>query len=201
MILRILFSSFFFIPAYAFLGFNLSAGITVPIIKELKNELIPLSKTIFKKIDLETKKEKVLDLTGKDFILVSVREKGSDGRFYAVDSDGTVWWSGVITSGTLEFRTPSGIFPIIQKKRYHMSNEFPEESGINNMDYMMKFTQAGHALHMGRVNWLSHGCIHIDPKDVPAIYKWSKYGMPVIITRHKYMPFAKRDLKRIYLTR
>jgi len=173
----------------------------LPIIKELKHELLPVSKTVFKVIDLATEEEKIIDLTGENFVIVSVREKGSDGRFYAVDTDGTVWWSGAVTSGAPEFRSPSGVFPIIQKKRYHMSTAFPDESGINNMDYMMKFTRRGHALHMGSVDWMSHGCIHIDPKDVPVIYNWSTYKTKVVITRHSYMPFAKEDLRKIYLRR
>jgi lipoprotein-anchoring transpeptidase ErfK/SrfK len=171
------------------------------IVKELKHELIPTAKTVFEVLDLVTDEARTVDLTGKDFILVSVREKGSDGRFYAVDKDGTVWWSGPVTSGALEFRSPSGVFSIFQKKRHYMSKDFPDESGVNNMDYMMKFTRFGHALHKGSVDWMSHGCIHIDPKDVPTIYKWSRYGMPVVITRHTYMPFAKEDLRKIYLRR
>ena len=163
------------------------------------SETIPVSKTVFKVI--KGNGVKIVDLSGQDFILVSVRERGSDGRFYAVDRDGTVWWSGTVTSGAEEYRSPSGIFPIIQKKRYHMSTLFPDESGVNNMNYMMKFTNGGHALHEGSVNWMSHGCIHIDPKDVPVIYKWSTYKTKVVITRHTYMPFAKEDLKKIYLNR
>jgi len=159
-------------------------------------ETIPIAKTIFKQYRGD--REKIIDLTGKNFIVVSVREPGSDGRFYAVDRDGTVWWSGAITSGTPEFRSPSGIFHIIQKKRYHMSRDFPEESGVNNMDFMMKFTKRGHALHKGSVDWLSHGCIHIDPRDVPVIYRWSNFKTKIIVTRHTYMPFAKEDLRRIY---
>lgn len=167
-------------------------------VKELKHELIPLSKTTFQLVNLSSGKEKIIDLTGKNFVLVSVREEGSDGRFYAVDKDGTVWWSGPVTSGAAEFRSPSGVFPVIQKKRYHMSTLYPDESGVNNMNYMMKFTRYGHALHQGSVDWMSHGCIHIDPKDVPAIYKWVNFSTKVVITRHTYMPFAQRDLKRIY---
>ena len=168
------------------------------VIKELTHELIPLSKTTFKVVNLKTKKEKKIDLTGQNFVIVSVREQGSDGRFYAVDSDGTVWWSGAVTSGAPEFRSPSGVFPIIQKKRYHMSSAFPDESGVNNMDYMMKFTRNGHALHKGSVDWMSHGCIHISPRDVPVIYRWAKHGMKVVITRHSYMSFAKDDLRKVY---
>ena len=159
-------------------------------------ETIPIAKTIFKLVKGE--KERIVNLTGKNFILVSVREIGSDGRFYAVDVDGTVWWSGPVTSGVPEFRSPSGIFNIIEKKRYHMSNAFPDPYGVNNMNYMMKFTKRGHALHEGSVDWLSHGCIHIDPKDVPALYKWSNFKTKVVITRHSYMPFAREDLHRIY---
>jgi lipoprotein-anchoring transpeptidase ErfK/SrfK len=170
-------------------------------IKEIRYELIPTSKTVFERFDLETDDVKTIDLTGKDFILVSVREKGSDGRFYAVDRDGTVWWSGPVTSGAPEFRSPSGVFSIRHKKRYYMSKAYPDESGVNNMDYMMMFTRYGHALHKGSVDWMSHGCIHIDPKDVPVLYRWSQYGMPVVITRHTYMPFAKEDLRKIYLRR
>ena len=170
---------------------------SMELLPPIGTETVPISKTTFKL--LKNGNEKTVDLTGKNFVLVSVREHGSDGRFYAVDSDGTVWWSGPVTSGALEFRSPSGIFPIIQKKRHHMSTLYPDESGVNNMNYMMKFTNSGHALHEGSVNWMSHGCIHIDPKDVPAIYKWSNYKTKVVITRHSYMDFAKEDLKKIYI--
>lgn len=169
-----------------------------PLIKG--SETIPLSKTEFLVIHKNQKKEKV-NLSGKDFILVSVREKGSDGRFYAVDRDGTVWWSGAVTSGAPEFASPSGIFSVIEKRRYHMSTAFPDPSGINNMDYMIKFTHRGHALHQGSVDWMSHGCIHVDKKDIPAIFKWSRIGMRIVVTRHSYMPYAQEDLRKIYLRR
>ncbi len=169
-------------------------NITMP----LKRELIPLKKTLFKVIHKKSKRTQTIDLSNKNFIVVSVREHGSDGRFYAVDKDGTVWWSGPVTSGAPEFRSPSGVFSIIQKKRYHMSTKYPDEHGINNMDYMLKFTKYGHALHKGSVDWMSHGCIHIDNKDIATIFKWANYTTRVVITRHSYMPFAKDDLKKIY---
>lgn len=166
--------------------------------RPLKQELVVLGKTKFKIINKKTKKEKIVDLTNQNFIVISVREHGSDGRFYAVDRDGTVWWSGPVTSGAPEYRSPSGVFPIFQKKRYHMSTAYPDESGVNNMDYMLKFTRYGHALHKGSVDWMSHGCIHIDNKDIATIFKWANYKTKVVITRHSYMPFAKDDLKKIY---
>jgi len=168
------------------------------IIKPLKQELVILGKTKFKVINKKTQKSHIVDLSNQDFILVSAREHGSDGRFYAVDKDGTVWWSGPVTSGAPEYRSPSGVFPIIHKKRYHMSTAYPDEHGINNMDFMLKFTRYGHALHKGSVDWMSHGCIHIDKKDIPTLFKWANYKTKVVITRHSYMPFAKDDLKKVY---
>ncbi len=177
----------------------LSAEVEITKPKPLTHELIPLSKTVFSLYNFSKDTTQRIDLTGKNFILVSVREKGSDGRFYAVDRDGTVWWSGGVTSGAPEFRSPSGVFRLLQKKRYHMSQTYPDESGVNNMDYMMKFTHYGHALHKGSVDWMSHGCIHIDAKDIGVIYRWADYQTRIVITRHSYMPFAKEDLQRIYL--
>ena len=188
-----MFKIIFMFISFVFVGWASDDSETLPL---KGTETIPIDKTVFMLMKNDT--EKIVDLTGKNFILVSVRERGSDGRFYAVDKDGTVWWSGPVTSGAPEFRSPSGIFPIIQKKRYHMSTLYPEESGINNMNYMMKFTQRGHALHEGSVDWMSHGCIHIDPKDVPVIYNWSNFKTKVVITRHTYMPFAQEDLRKIY---
>ena len=79
-----------------------------------------------------------------------------------------------------------------------MSTAYPDPSGINNMDYMMKFTRKGHALHKGSVDWMSHGCIHVDPKDVVALYNWTDFSTKVVVTRHSYMPFAQKDLRKIY---
>jgi len=168
-------------------------------VKKLTREVIPLGRTLFQVINLETGEDRIVDLQGKDFIVVSVREKGSDGRFYAVDRDGTVWWSGAVTSGSLEYRSPSGIFHILRKERYYMSKAYPDENGINNMDYSLFFTKFGHALHKGSTNWMSRGCIHIDEKDIAPIFKWATSKTKVVITRHSYMPFARDDLIKIYI--
>jgi hypothetical protein len=159
-------------------------------------KVIPISKTKFIYIDKDGNREKV-DMTGKDFILVSVREKNSDGRFYAVDRDGTVWLSSGITSGIDQF-TPSGIWKVLRKDRYHMSKAYPDEDGINNMDYSLFFTNKGHAIHQGSMTGMSHGCIHVHKRVIPTLFNWAWIGIPVITTRESYMNFAKRDLKRIY---
>jgi len=160
------------------------------------SELMPISKTKF----FFTNKDgmsRTVDMKGKAFILISVREKGSDGRFYAVDEDGTVWLSSAVTSG-IDMFTPSGIFKVLRKHRYHMSSAYPDEDGINNMDYSLFFTPRGHAIHQGSMTGMSHGCIHVHKKVVPSLFNWAWIGMPVLTTRHSYMNYAQSDLKRIY---
>ena len=160
-------------------------------------ELIPLSKTEFLLIDKQGN-ESLINMTGKDFILVSVREEESDGRFYAVDRDGTVWLSGGISSGEEVGHTPSGVWKVLSKKRFYTSKKYPEPHGSNNMNYSLFFTKWGHALHEGSIDYTSHGCIHVDKRDIPSLFKWAWVGMPVLVTRHQYIGFARPDLKRIY---
>jgi len=178
----------------------------------MKKILLPLLATIFTinanivqptsltNFEIKTDSGNIIreaNLKGQEFIVVSVREAGSDGRFYAVDRDGIVWWTGVITSGADDYKTPSGIYTVLRKSRYYMSKAYPEDNGVNNMDFALFFTQHGHALHMGSTNWMSHGCIHIAPKDISVIFNWAKINdTKVIITRKSYMPFAKDDLIR-----
>ncbi len=162
-------------------------------------ELIPNSKTEFYSINKQGHIQDI-DLTGKGFILVSVREEDSDGRFYAVDRDGTVWLSGGISSGEEVEFTPSGKWKVLRKERFYTSKEYPEEDGSNNMDYSLFFTKWGHALHKGNIDQTSHGCIHVNHADIQMLYKWAKVGMPVLMTRHRYMHYARPDLRRIYST-
>jgi len=157
-----------------------------------KSNFFPIEKDHF------DQRGKIVDLKGENFIVVALRETESDGRFYAIDGDGTCWASGVISSGSKNHRTPTGVFRISYKKRKHMSSKYPDPSGINNMDYSMFFTSRGHALHKGNENFMSHGCIHIAPKDIKMIYNWAYPGMKIVIIRGNYMDFVKTDFQRIY---
>jgi len=164
-----------------------------------ERELVPVSKTVFMYIDRQGH-EREVNMQGRDFILVSVREEESDGRFYAVDRDGTVWLSGGISSGEEVDYTPSGVWKVLRKKRFYTSKKYPEPDGSNNMDYSLFFTKWGHALHQGSIDFTSHGCIHVDKSNIPSLFNWAWVGMPVLVTRHRYMRFARPDLRRIYKT-
>ncbi|WP_456394095.1 L,D-transpeptidase [Nitratifractor sp.] len=159
------------------------------------SRVFPLSKTRFAVVD-KSGKEKVVDLKGKDFIVVSLREKGADGLAYAVDRDGVVWWAASISSGAKGHETPSGIFPVLRKERYYMSKAHPDPRGINNMDFSLFFTNQGHALHMGNTNAMSHGCIHVGKKGADTMFKWATHKTRVVVTREHYLPFVYYDLAK-----
>lgn len=160
------------------------------------SRVFPLSKTKFAVLDKKGK-EKIVDLSGQDFIVVSLRERGADGVAYAIDRDGVVWWAAVISSGAKGHETPSGIFTIWRKERFYMSKAHPEASGINNMDFSLWFTQQGHAIHMGNSEAMSHGCIHVGEKGAATMFKWAQKGKTkVVVTREHYLPFVYYDLKK-----
>jgi lipoprotein-anchoring transpeptidase ErfK/SrfK len=154
-----------------------------------------LSATKFELTDENFENPKIVDLTGKDFFVASVREPGSDGRIYAVDRDGTIWWSGEISSGAGGgHETDNNIFHILSKKRFHMSTKYPSADGVNNMDFTIKFTPDGQALHLGNIKAMSYGCIHVAEDDIRPLYKWSEVGMPIVILRGKYVQFLNQEI-------
>ncbi|SFV50738.1 Bll4150 protein [hydrothermal vent metagenome] len=171
----------------------------------------PLTATKFELTDVNFENPRVVDLTGKDFFVVSVREPGSDGTVYAVDRDGTIWWYGAISSGAGGGKlikkggklVPSGghetnnnIFKVLAKRRFHMSKTHPSPDGVNNMDFEIQFTPDGQALHLGNTAMMSHGCIHVARQDISALFKWAKVGMPVVVMRGHYAQFLRDEIKQ-----
>ena len=170
-----------------------------------------LSATKFELTDVNHENPHIRDLAGKDFIVVSVREPGSDGEMYAVDRDGTIWWHAKISSGAGGGKlkkehgklvpvggheTSNEIFKILVKRRFHMSKTHPAANGIDNMDFELQFTQDGQALHLGNTAAMSHGCIHVGRQDISALFKWAHVGMPVVIMRGHYKQFLKQEVEQ-----
>jgi lipoprotein-anchoring transpeptidase ErfK/SrfK len=174
---------------------NEKREVVVSKFKKQASTITPLSITEFEVTDKQGNTERI-NLKGKKFVVVSVSEPGSEGKSYAVDEDGTIWWIDTISSGAYGgHETPTGIFPIILKRRYHMSAAHPSADGVNNMDFEMLFTQDGDALHLGNTKALSHGCIHIGRKDVEAMFKWVDLKTTVIIMRSHYGQFLNKELE------
>ena len=161
------------------------------------SKVFPLSKSEFA-IKQSNGSEKIVDLKGQNYIVVSLRERGADGVAYAIDSDGVIWWAAIISSGAKGHETPSGIFNVFRKERFYMSKAHPEASGINNMDFSLWFTAQGHAIHMGNDAAMSHGCIHVGKKGATSMFNWAKvHKTKVVVTREHYMPFAYYDLLKV----
>lgn len=174
---------------------NEKREVVVSKFKHQATTITPLSITKFEIKDKDGK-TKVVNLKGKKFVVVSVSEPGSEGKSYAVDEDGTIWWVDKISSGAYGgHETPNGIFPILLKRRYHMSAAHPSPDGKNNMDFEMLFTNQGHALHLGNTRALSHGCIHVGRKDVEAMFKWVDLKTKVVIMRGSYGQFLNQELE------
>ena len=160
------------------------------------SKVFPLSKSRFAVVD-DHGNENIVDLSGEDYIVVSLREKDADGAAYAIDRDGTVWWASVISSGAKGHETPSGIFTIFRKERFYMSKQHPDSKGVNNMDFSLWFTSQGHAIHMGNDNAMSHGCIHVGEKGAKSMFNWAQKGKTkVVVTREHYLPFVYYDLRK-----
>ncbi len=178
-----------------FVQANEKREVVVSKFKHQATTITPLSITEFEVKDKNGNTKRV-NLKGQKFVVVSVSEPGSEGESYAVDEDGTIWWVDKISSGAYGgHETPNGIFPIILKRRYHMSAAHPSADGVNNMDFEMLFTNQGHALHLGNTRALSHGCIHIGRKDVEAMFKWVDLKTKVVIMRGHYGQFLDQELK------
>lgn len=106
----------------------------------------------------------------------------SEQKAYAIE-DGYVLFEGRISSGKPGRETPEGEFTIIQKKRYHKSNLWPQPNGGAIMPYMMRLTNSGIAMHLGYVPNRpdSHGCIRLKEGFAQKMFAWAKVGIPVYV--------------------
>ena len=91
-----------------------------------------------------------------------------------------------ISTGRPGYGTPTGVFSIIQKRRYHYSNLY----GGAPMPFMQRITWSGIALHAGVVPGYpaSHGCIRLPGGFASKLFRYTKMGAHVIITRDATAP-------------
>ncbi len=84
-----------------------------------------------------------------------------------------------ISSGKPGNETPTGVFPILQKKRMHRSNLY------NNapMPFMQRLTWDGIALHAGKIPGkpASHGCVRLPLEFSKLLFNETEHGMIVVI--------------------
>lgn len=91
---------------------------------------------------------------GSLMIVVSL----SDQRAW-VFSDGTRVATSTVSTGKAGKETPTGVFPILEKKKMHHSNRYDNAP----MPFMQRLTWDGIAMHAGRLPGYpaSHGCVRL----------------------------------------
>jgi len=84
-----------------------------------------------------------------------------------------------ISSGTDDKPTPTGIFPILEKKPMHRSIKYDNAP----MPFMQRLDNYGVALHAGYNPGTpaSHGCVRLPAKFAAKLYTVTQVGTPVFI--------------------
>ena len=84
-----------------------------------------------------------------------------------------------ISSGKPGHETPTGVFPILQKRAEHYSNLYDNAP----MPYMQRLTWDGIALHAGRIPGkpASHGCIRLPKAFAKALFSVTERGVTVVV--------------------
>ena len=105
-----------------------------------------------------------------------------DARVLSVFRGGYEIGATAVLLGTQEKPTPTGTFPITQKKRHHVSNLYGAP-----MPYMQRLTNDGISLHASEVEWgyASHGCIGMPEPFAAKVFAKTEIGDKVFITRGK----------------
>lgn len=91
-----------------------------------------------------------------------------------------------VSTGMKGHETPTGVFSIIQKNKWHKSNIY---SGAP-MPYMQRITWSGIALHAGALPGYpaSHGCIRMPMAFATKLWSWTRMGARVIVTPGEISP-------------
>jgi lipoprotein-anchoring transpeptidase ErfK/SrfK len=91
-----------------------------------------------------------------------------------------------VSSGQSGYETPTGLFSIIQKNRYHESNIY---SGAP-MPFMQRLTWSGIAMHEGPLPGYpaSHGCIRLSGSFAQQLWGMTKMGARVVVAPSHVTP-------------
>lgn len=104
-----------------------------------------------------------------------------DDQRLVLYADGAPIAQSAVSTGIPGHPTPTGIFSVIQKNRFHRSNIY---SGAP-MPFMQRITWSGIALHAGIVPGrpASHGCIRLPNEFATKLWGMTRLGARVVIAR------------------
>jgi lipoprotein-anchoring transpeptidase ErfK/SrfK len=125
----------------------------------------------------------------RDGVLIVVSLKSQQ---LFVFRDGQPWASSRVSTGKKGHETPTGEFPILQKKVHHRSNLYSNAP----MPYMQRLTWDGVALHAGRIPGYaaSHGCIRLPADFAQDLYKITDFNSSVVVVTDR--PIASAEAAR-----
>jgi lipoprotein-anchoring transpeptidase ErfK/SrfK len=138
--------------------------------------------------DLATKAKGLLS------VVVSI-----DKQQLTLYSDGHPIAHSRVSTGTAGHATPTGVFSVIQKDRWHRSNLYDDAP----MYYMQRITWSGVAMHQGIVpNYpASHGCIRLPEAFAKQLWGVTRLGVRVIVTRGDVTPVPIANARLFTLKR
>lgn len=110
-----------------------------------------------------------------------VISKASQQMF--VFKDGAAWGSSPVSTGKRGKATPSGVFPILQKRVFHRSNLYSNAP----MPYMQRLTWSGIAIHAGHLPGYpaSHGCIRLPRAFAQSLYGLTRFGSTTVVVTNE----------------
>lgn len=106
-------------------------------------------------------------------------------------SDGQHVTNVPVATGVPDHPTPMGVFDVIQRDRYHLSNIYSDAP----MPYMQRITWSGVALHEGPNvgHAASHGCIRMPHYFAAQLWRLQTMGMRVVVSRAALRPTEIAD--------
>ena len=113
-------------------------------------------------------------------------------KLYAF-KDGKLWDSSDVSTGKPGNDTPTGVFPILQKKVDHRSTLYDDAP----MPFMQRLTWDGIALHAGRVPGYpaSHGCIRLPKAFAEELYGITSHTSTIVIVSDEPLTSSKEARK------
>ena len=102
----------------------------------------------------------------------------------------------VVSTGRADHPTPYGVFSVIEKQVFHRSTLYDDAP----MPYMQRLTWSGVALHEGHVTGrpASHGCIRLPAAYAKDLYRFTKRGVRVVISREDVKPIPLTDFASVF---
>ncbi len=134
-------------------------------------------------VDPDKKGDEVAIKAGQGVLQAIISIRTQELTLYA---DGVPVVRSQVATGVPEHPTPTGIFSVIDKERYHASNIY---SGAP-MPFMQRLTNSGVALHLGVVpgHPASHGCIRLPEDFARRLWVTTEVGARVLIAQDEIAP-------------